>query len=326
MPRRSLSVVSPVGPAVICQRVLTSGLDNLPGEVTFLLEEISEKDRKITSESGPPRMSDARICAKPQAEYIPMTGLMTRINLRHYTLTKNIKSAPPSSQPSTPGTPTFVLPIPAGAELPVGHLSQKEQQAITKIIAEWAKVEQITSRARERGRAEWKKVGGMDLDEIEKSEGPRNGFGEMGGTEVLLPPSGLGSGSDGRPKSELGSFEGDEVICADGRTETERITPPTPFCAHHAPSSRVDAASAGTATQPFRPPNQLATRQELLHVDFVGRSRRRWRDGIGRSRGRGRSRRHALLFLSAKELRRDDRVRQLRVRVRMGESASKSGS
>ena len=251
-----------------------------------------------------------------------MTGLMTRINLRHYTLTKNIKSAPPSSQPSTPGTPTFVLPIPAGAELPVGHLSQKEQQAITKIIAEWAKVEQIqlekiklaqrleqiTSRARERGRAEWKKVGGMDLDEIEKSEGPRNGFGEMGGTEVLLPPSGLGSGSDGRPKSEPGSFEGDEVICADGRTETERITPPTPFCAHHAPASRLDAAAARTATQSFRPPNQLATRQKLLHVDFVGRSGRRWRDGIGRSRGRGRSRRYALLFLSAKELRRDDRV------------------
>lgn len=88
---------------------------------------------------------------------------------------------------------------------------------MSKILAEWTKVEQIqqekiklamrleqiTSRARERGRSEWKKVGGMDLDEIEKSEGPRNGFGEMGGAEVLLPPGGLGSGSDGRPmKSE----------------------------------------------------------------------------------------------------------------------------
>jgi chromatin modification-related protein YNG2 len=88
-----------------------------------------------------------------------------------------------------------------------------------KIQGEWAKVEQyqldkiklatrleaIISRARERGQAEWRKVGGMDLDEIEKQDG-RTLFGELGGSEVLLPSSGLGSGSDGRPlKSEFGN-------------------------------------------------------------------------------------------------------------------------
>ena len=84
---------------------------------------------------------------------------------------------------------------------------------MTKIQAEWGKVEalqeekiklaerldRIVSRARERGRAEWKKVGGMDLEEIEKQEGLAMGMsGEMGGNEVLLPPGGLGPGSDSR--------------------------------------------------------------------------------------------------------------------------------
>jgi len=99
----------------------------------------------------------------------------------------------------------------------VDHLSSKDQVAMQKINTEWVKVEQlqlekirlatrleaVTSRARERGRAEWKRVGGMDLDEIEKAEG-KAVFGEMGGAEVLLPPGGLGPGSDSRPyKSEL---------------------------------------------------------------------------------------------------------------------------
>lgn len=63
------------------------------------------------------------------------------------------------------------------------------------------RLEQIVSRARERGKAEWKKVGGMDLEEIESKEG-KPAFGELGGGEVLLPSSGLGSGTDRPIKSE----------------------------------------------------------------------------------------------------------------------------
>ena len=89
--------------------------------------------------------------------------------------------------------------------------------AFTKIQAEWGKVEalqeekirladrmeRIVNRARERGRAEWKKVGGMDLDELEMEQGKVVMFGEMGNAELMLPPGGLGSGTDGRPvKSE----------------------------------------------------------------------------------------------------------------------------
>ena len=68
-------------------------------------------------------------------------------------------------------------------------------------------MERIVNRARERGKAEWKKVGGMDLDELESEQGKVGMFGEMGNAEVLLPPGGLGSGTDGRVyKSETTSF------------------------------------------------------------------------------------------------------------------------
>jgi len=109
------------------------------------------------------------------------------------------------------------LPIPPGDPLPTDHLSSKDQQAVSKIVSEWAKVEtlqeekiqlaerleRIVGRARERGKVEWAKVGGMDLDEVESEQ--KVMLGEMGGGEVMLPPGGLGSGSDGRlQKSESG--------------------------------------------------------------------------------------------------------------------------
>lgn len=146
------------------------------------------------------------------------TELLQRINTRHHGLTKHAKNIASGTATSGSSTPTFQLPIPTGAPLPVEHLTLKDQQAIGKIIAEWGKVEalqeekiklaerleRIVNRAKERGRAEWKKVGGMDMEEIEKEEGKViAGNGELGGAEVLLPPTGLGPGSDARPyKSE----------------------------------------------------------------------------------------------------------------------------
>ena len=52
------------------------------------------------------------------------------------------------------------------------------------------------------------KVGGTDLEEVEKDEKlGMVGLGEFGGEELLLPPSGLGSGTDARPhKSESRPF------------------------------------------------------------------------------------------------------------------------
>ncbi|KAK4687447.1 chromatin modification-related protein YNG2, partial [Tremellales sp. Uapishka_1] len=161
-------------------------LDNLPGEVVFLLEEIKEKDIRINQ-------------------------LIQRINTRHYGLTKHVRNLASASGSSTP-TATFPLPIPPGAPLPLSHLSAKDAQAITKIQAEWIKVEalqeekiklaerleRIVSRARERGKTEWKKVGGLDLDEVEDEQGKPALFGEMGNGEIFLPPGGLGSG-DSRP-------------------------------------------------------------------------------------------------------------------------------
>lgn len=236
-----------------------------------------------------------------------IADLLARINTRHYGLTKNIKSVTTSQPPTAPGTPTFVLPIPAGADLPLGHLNAKEQQAMSKILAEWTKVEQIqqekiklamrleqiTSRARERGRSEWKKVGGMDLDEIEKSEGPRNGFGEMGGAEVLLPPGGLGSGSDGRPmKSESTRLRSENIYGIwelMGRKKTERVTftPPEPFNPYHAPSPCFHAPTACASTELIRSSNKLSTRSQYLHVDSVRRPRCGWRDGRRRGRRGG---------------------------------------
>ncbi|TXT13352.1 hypothetical protein VHUM_00719 [Vanrija humicola] len=140
-------------------------LDNLQGEVTFLLQEIREKDERIGQ-------------------------LLNRINQRHYGLTKSIKNL--SSANATPSTATFTLPIPAGAALPTAHLSTKDAQNVAKIQTEWGKIEslqaekiklaerleRIVLRARERGKNEWHKVGGMDIDELDTD--------------------GLGSGSDAR--------------------------------------------------------------------------------------------------------------------------------
>jgi len=88
--------------------------------------------------------------------------------------------------------------------LPTAHMSQKEAQTLAKMQIEWEKVEilqeekvkladrmeRIVSRARERARAEWVKVGGLDIEDLDS-----NWEGSVGG-EIVLPPSGLGSGSD----------------------------------------------------------------------------------------------------------------------------------
>ncbi|WVF68957.1 hypothetical protein IAT40_003731 [Kwoniella sp. CBS 6097] len=163
---------------------LVSNFDNLPGEVVFLLEEIREKDTRINQ-------------------------LMQRINTRHNGLTKSAKAL--SSLP--PSNATFSLPLPPNSPLPTSHLSAKDAMAVTKIQTEWGKVqtlqdeklklaermERIINRAKERAKAEWLRVGGMEIEEVELKVG---GLGELGGGEVVLPPTGLGSGMDGRPQKK----------------------------------------------------------------------------------------------------------------------------
>jgi chromatin modification-related protein YNG2 len=61
------------------------------------------------------------------------------------------------------------------------------------------RMERIVARARERARAEWVKVGGLDIEELGGGGEWENG--SVGG-EIVLPPSGLGSGSDVRQKSK----------------------------------------------------------------------------------------------------------------------------
>jgi len=66
-------------------------------------------------------------------------------------------------------------------------------------------MERIVGRAKERGRAEWLKVGGMDLEEVEKlrEEGEIRGREEIQGGMVMLPSMGLGAaGSHVKSKSE----------------------------------------------------------------------------------------------------------------------------
>lgn len=137
---------------------------------------------------------------------------MTRIRTRHFSLTKPRKD-------NNPTPSTFPLPLVPGAPLPTSHLSTKDAQAITKIEAEWEKIhalqeekialaerlERIVNRARERGRSEWKKVGGIDFEDLE-AEAKSAILGELGGGEVMLPPGGLGTGSDGRPQKSSSSF------------------------------------------------------------------------------------------------------------------------
>ncbi|WRT67926.1 uncharacterized protein IL334_004900 [Kwoniella shivajii] len=176
---------------------LISNLDNLPGEVVFLLEEIKEKDIRINQ-------------------------LVQRINTRHIGLTKTAKSL--SSLP--PSNATFALPLPPGSTLPTSHLTPKDAQALTKIQAEWIKVEvlqdekiklaermeRIINRAKERAKSEWIRVGGMEIVDNSLEEKPGligiggfplplglGHFNELGHGEVILPSTGLGSGSDGRP-------------------------------------------------------------------------------------------------------------------------------
>lgn len=93
-------------------------------------------------------------------------------------MTKGVKNINASTAPAQAA---FSLPIPSGAPIPTAHLSTKDAQNISKIQAEWVKIQQlqddkvklaerlerIVSRARERGRAEWRRVGGMDVDDEE---------------------------------------------------------------------------------------------------------------------------------------------------------------
>ncbi|KLT39233.1 hypothetical protein CC85DRAFT_288783 [Cutaneotrichosporon oleaginosum] len=137
--------------AAIAASEFVQSLDNLPGEVAFLLAEIRDKDERISQH-------------------------LNRANQRHVGLTKGVKNI---NATTTPATATFPLPIPPGAPIPTAHLSTKDAQNVAKIQAEWAKIQQlqedkvrlaerlerIVSRARERGRAEWRRVGGMDVDE-----------------------------------------------------------------------------------------------------------------------------------------------------------------
>ena len=130
-------------------------------------------------------------------------------------------------------------------------MSAKDQQAITKIQNEWGKIEvlqeekckladrleRIVSRARERGRYEWMKVGGMDLEEVEKDEKMGMvGLGEFGGGDVLLPPSGLGPGSDGRPHKSEPDYVPSEGF-AHISTERKPNALPLPLPSHSFPSA-----------------------------------------------------------------------------------------
>lgn len=117
---------------------------------------------------------------------------------------------PPSGSSSSP------LPLAPGTPIPIDHLPPKEAQTIQKIQSEWDKIEalqdekvklaermeRIVLRARERARNEWSRVGGIDVDELEETKGWEMGMA-MGGGEIVLPPGGLGSGSDVRPKSRF---------------------------------------------------------------------------------------------------------------------------
>lgn len=131
--------------------------------------------------------------------------LVARINTRHHGLTKSVKTLTPTSAPAAA---TFPLPIPAGTAIPTAHLSTKDAQNMAKIQAEWVRIEalqdekiklaerleRIVGRARERAKTEWKRVGGVDMDEIEADVK----LGDLGSADVLLPSGGLGSGSHKR--------------------------------------------------------------------------------------------------------------------------------
>lgn len=170
--------------------------------------------------------------------------MLHRIQTRHYGLTKHARSvitgaASSSSAPSTPSSSSpFPLPLPPGTPLPTEHLPPNDAKAISKMTTEWGKVEalqeekvrlaermeRIVNRARERGRAEWVRVGGKDVDEIEKENAKMFGaggvgtgmmasLGEMGNGEVILGPEGLGR-IDRPQKSKLLNVHLPQVRCS----------------------------------------------------------------------------------------------------------------
>ncbi|WWC88541.1 uncharacterized protein L201_003452 [Kwoniella dendrophila CBS 6074] len=190
---------------------LVSSLDNLPGEVVFLLEEIREKDVRINQ-------------------------LIQRINTRHIGLTKTAKQS--SNLPSS--IAQFNLPLGQGINnLPIEHLNIKDQQNLIKIKNEWIKVEllqdekiklserieRLLNRAKERAKFEWLKIGGKEIldkdipsllsssssinlninGEIKPNLSSLqgiNGLNELGHNDLILPSTGLGTGSDGRPQKK----------------------------------------------------------------------------------------------------------------------------
>ncbi|OCF57092.1 hypothetical protein L486_05951 [Kwoniella mangroviensis CBS 10435] len=197
---------------------LVSSLDNLPGEVVFLLEEIREKDVRINQ-------------------------LIQRINTRHIGLTKTAKSL--STLPSS--TATFPLPIPPGSPLPTSHLSPKDAQNLTKIRVEWVKVEilqdeklklaermeRIVNRARQRANHEWIKVGGKEIvtdDGILVDGDSKVGImGEMGGSDLILPSTGLGTGVDARPQKKR---KPNTMFLPSPSTSSSMPPPPAPVRSH----------------------------------------------------------------------------------------------
>lgn len=138
--------------------------------------------------------------------------LQNRINNRHYGMTKHSSRAIQNASSSASTSAAPALPIPPGSPIPTDHLTPKEAQTISKIQSEWEKIEilqdekvklaermeRIVKRARERAKTEWVRVGGIDVDELESEH---KGW-EMGSGEIVLPPSGLGTGSDVRQKSK----------------------------------------------------------------------------------------------------------------------------
>jgi chromatin modification-related protein YNG2 len=170
------------------------------------------------------------------------------MNTRHFGLTKNKIVPNATGSSSTP----YPLPLPPGEPIPIAHLSTKDQMAMTKIQTEWGKVvnlqqekiklaerlERITTRARERGRAEWIRVGGIDLDELE-GEGKIGigGLAELGSADLLLPPGGLGSGMDGRQKGELFTWLIAELILTPVRRPKGLPLPSPGYPIIHPPAS-----------------------------------------------------------------------------------------
>lgn len=303
--------------------------------MSFLLEEIREKDTRINRECS----TSTYCCTFVRSSLLTHPELLSRINSRHQGLTRHLRNLL-SNPISGTTTPTFQLPLPAGSELPTSHLSNKDAQAVIKIQGEWGKIEvlqeekiklaermeRIVNRARERGKAEWRKVGGMDPDEIEAAEN-KVLLGDMGSAEVVLPPTGLGTGSDRPFKSKLTLAS--SLRCTDSpaglmeyladccRTKAQRPSSAPPiFHPTHRPPPIVHATS--TRSRPDSSSQPSETRAPTQRIDNL-RAGRRWRgrDGSCRS-GRYRGGRHAVLSVSAEELRRDDRLRQRQVRVRMG--------